>query len=79
MRDLPPPALAAGWVGDLKKLADPKQRELARTLYDGRQTDIATICATLGISRATLYRALKHRDETPGATSEAHRLGHNPP
>ncbi len=40
-------------------LADAKQLELARTLYDGGQTDIATICRTLGISRATLYRSLK--------------------
>jgi hypothetical protein len=31
----------------------------ARTLYAGRQTDIATICRTLGLSRATLYRYLK--------------------
>ena len=40
-------------------LTDAKQLELARTLYDGGQTDIDTICATLGISRATLYRYLK--------------------
>ena len=31
---------------------------LARKLYDS-DTDVATICTTLGISRATLYRALK--------------------
>jgi len=43
--------------GRPKKLADPKQLALARRLYaDGGQTDIATICKTLGISRATLYR-----------------------
>src|SRR5215203_1247732 len=40
-------------------LADPKQLALARRLYQDGQTDIATICRTLGISRATLYRALK--------------------
>ena len=45
--------------GRPKKLADPKQLALARTLYADGQTDIATICRTLGISRATLYRALK--------------------
>lgn len=45
--------------GRPRKLTDPKQLELARTLYAGGQTDIATICATLGISRATLYRTLK--------------------
>jgi DNA invertase Pin-like site-specific DNA recombinase len=45
--------------GRPKKLADPTQLTLARTLYDGGQTDIDTICRMLGISRATLYRALK--------------------
>jgi len=45
--------------GRPKKLADPKQLALARQLYHAGQTDIATICQTLGVSRATLYRALK--------------------
>ncbi len=48
--------------GRPKKLADPKQLALARRLYEDGQTDIATICRTLGISRATLYRALKQDD-----------------
>jgi len=53
-------ARARGRLGGRpKKLVDPKQLELARTLYAGGQTDIGTICQTLGISRATLYRALK--------------------
>ena len=57
-------ARARGRLGGRpKKLTDVKQLELARTLSDGGQTDIATICRTLGISRATLYRALK---ECPG-------------
>jgi DNA invertase Pin-like site-specific DNA recombinase len=50
--------------GRPKKLADAKQLELARTLYAGGQTDITTICRTLGISRATLYRALKEHGST---------------
>jgi DNA invertase Pin-like site-specific DNA recombinase len=45
--------------GRPKKLADPKQLALARRLYADGQTDVATICRTLGISRATLYHALK--------------------
>jgi DNA invertase Pin-like site-specific DNA recombinase len=55
--------------GRPRKLADAKRLELARTLYDGGETDIATICATLGISRATLYRALQERtaDRSPTA------------
>lgn len=45
--------------GRPKALADPKQLALARRLYQDGETDVATICRTLGISRATLYRALK--------------------
>jgi AcrR family transcriptional regulator len=55
--------------GRPKKLADAKQLELARALDEGGQTNIATICATLGISRATLYRYLKNRDGDPTATA----------
>ena len=53
-------ARSRGRVGGRpKKLTDPKQLELARALYAGGQTDVETICRTLGISRATLYRAVK--------------------
>ena len=45
--------------GRPRKLADPKTLALAQKLYADGETDIATICQTLGISRATLYRALK--------------------
>ncbi len=56
-------ARARGRMGGRpKKLGDATQVALARTLYDGGQTDIATICRTLGVSRATLYRSLKGRD-----------------
>jgi len=52
-------ARARGRLGGRpKKLADPKKLALAQQLYDAGQTDIATICRTLGISRATLYRSL---------------------
>jgi DNA invertase Pin-like site-specific DNA recombinase len=45
--------------GRPKKLADPKQLALAQALYDAGQADVATICKTLGVSRATLYCRLK--------------------
>ncbi len=45
--------------GRPKKLADPKQLALAQTLYDSGNADVATICKTQGVSRATLYRHLK--------------------
>jgi DNA invertase Pin-like site-specific DNA recombinase len=65
-------ALARGRLGGRpKKLIDGKQLELARTLYHGGQADIATICQTLGISRATLYRALKGGDADPAARGPA--------
>jgi DNA invertase Pin-like site-specific DNA recombinase len=55
-------ARARGRLGGRpKKLADPKKLALAQKLYEDGQTDIATICQTLGISRATLYRTLKPR------------------
>ena len=44
--------------GRPKKLATPAKLALARTLYDGKRHSVAEICATLGVSRATLYRAL---------------------
>ncbi len=64
-------ARARGRLGGRpKKLRDAKQLELARALYDGGQTDVATICATLRISRATLYRALnEHPGPAPSAPS----------
>src|SRR5829696_5147979 len=45
--------------GRPKKLADPKQLAMAQALYDGKQADVATICTTLGISRATFYRYVR--------------------
>ena len=42
--------------GRPKALADAKQVAMAQALYDGGQADVATICRTLGISRATFYR-----------------------
>ncbi|MDQ3694397.1 MAG: recombinase family protein [Chloroflexota bacterium] len=62
-------ARARGRLGGRpKKLADAKQLALARRLYDGGQTDIDTICRTLGISRATLYRALKQPAVDPASS-----------
>src|SRR5215210_458884 len=55
-------ARARGRIGGRPKaLADPKQVALAQALYDGGRTDIETICRTLGISRATLYRYVSPR------------------
>jgi len=44
--------------GRPKALGDPQKLALARALYANRQTPIDTICRTLKVSRATLYRYL---------------------
>src|SRR5215213_1618165 len=63
-------ARARGRLGGRpRKLADAKQLELARTLYADGEADIETICATLGISRTTLYRALKRSPRMPVAAT----------
>ena len=63
-------ARARGRLGGRpRKLADPKKLALALALYDGGQADIATICQTLGVSRATIYRALKERPGAGGAAA----------
>src|SRR5918998_1327020 len=53
-------ARARGRTGGRPKvLAEPKKRARAQALYDGGQADVATICKTLGISRATFYRYVR--------------------
>ncbi len=53
-------ARARGRTGGRPKvLADVKKQALAQALYDGGQADVATICRTLGISRATFYRYVR--------------------
>jgi DNA invertase Pin-like site-specific DNA recombinase len=52
-------ARARGRMGGRPKKLTPKQIELARRMHADRQTDVATICQTLGITKSTLYRILK--------------------
>jgi len=53
-------ARARGRIGGRPKaLTDPKQVALAQALYDRGQADADTICRTLGISRASLYRYIE--------------------
>jgi len=44
--------------GRPKKLGTPTKVALAQALYDDKRQSVAEICTTLGISRATLYRAV---------------------
>ena len=52
-------ARARGRVGGRPKKLSAKQVALAKRMHADKQTDIATICQTLGISKATLYRILR--------------------
>jgi DNA invertase Pin-like site-specific DNA recombinase len=50
-------ARARGRVGGRpKKLATPQKVAMAQSLYEDNKSAVADICATLGISRSTLYR-----------------------
>jgi DNA invertase Pin-like site-specific DNA recombinase len=51
-------ARARGRLGGRPKALDAKKAALAQSLYDSREHSIADICATLRISRATLYKYL---------------------
>jgi len=51
-------ARARGRVGGRPKKLTDKQVALAKRMHADKQTDIATICQTLGISKSTLYRIL---------------------
>ena len=59
-------ARARGRTGGRPKvLADAKKVAMAQALYDGGQADVATICKTLGISHATLYRSVRPPSREP--------------
>jgi AcrR family transcriptional regulator len=49
----------------------PERLEAARQLYDSRQHTTAEIAATLGVSRATIYRSLS--DTAGGVSTRASR------
>src|SRR5450755_496031 len=49
-------ARARGRLGGRPRALDAKKAALAQSLYDSREHSIADICATLRISRATLYK-----------------------
>ncbi|MEI8234257.1 MAG: recombinase family protein [Verrucomicrobiota bacterium] len=51
-------ARARGRLGGRPKSMDSKKIEMARSLYDSGKSSIADICATLNVSKATLYRYL---------------------
>jgi DNA invertase Pin-like site-specific DNA recombinase len=53
-----------GRKGGRRTKLTPKQLQIARELYESKQTtNVADICKTLGISRATFYRYVKPGQE----------------
>lgn len=54
-------ARARGRTGGRPTVWTPEKLEVARSMYAGRQHDIAAIARVVGVSRASVYRAL-----TPG-------------
>ncbi len=52
-------ARARGRVGGRKRALTPAQVQMARELLADRQRDVASVAATFGVNRATLYRALR--------------------
>jgi len=56
--------------GRPKALGDPQKLALARALYANKQTPIDTICRTLKVSRATLYRYLAAHTTAGAAAPE---------
>jgi DNA invertase Pin-like site-specific DNA recombinase len=51
-------ARARGRKGGRPTVWTPAKRQLARQMYDSRAHDVATIARVLGVSRASVYRAL---------------------
>jgi DNA invertase Pin-like site-specific DNA recombinase len=49
-------ARSRGRKGGRRTTLTPKQVQILRELYKSQQTNVADICKTLGISRATFYR-----------------------
>jgi DNA invertase Pin-like site-specific DNA recombinase len=52
-------ARARGRTGGRPPVLTPQKLAVARQLYDSRQHTVAAIAATLGVSRASLYRHLR--------------------
>lgn len=59
-------AVRGGRAGGRPALLTSEQAAKARELYSGNELTVAQIGAKLGVSRATVYRALAERDGVPG-------------
>ena len=57
-------ARARGRVGGRPRALDAKKAAIAQDLYKRKTHSVVEICRTLGISRATFYRAIKATEST---------------
>jgi DNA invertase Pin-like site-specific DNA recombinase len=64
-------ARARGRRGGRPTVMSPGKAAVARQLYDARQHTVAEIAATLGVSRATIYRSLATAAAGPDADASA--------
>lgn len=51
-------ARARGRVGGRPTVWTPEKLQVAQSMYDSREHDIAAIARVVGVSRASVYRAL---------------------
>ncbi|WP_425580842.1 recombinase family protein [Terrabacter lapilli] len=55
-------ARARGRNGGRPTVWTPEKLKVARSMYDSREHDVASIARVVGVSRASVYRALAHSD-----------------
>jgi DNA invertase Pin-like site-specific DNA recombinase len=60
-------ARARGREGGRRPVMTPDKVKIARELYDARELTVGRIAATVGVSRATIYRALGSRADDQAA------------
>src|SRR4051812_38226147 len=64
-------ARARGRKGGRPTVWTPAKLQLARQMYDSREHDVATIARVLGVSRASVYRALANGSTAVLTTAES--------
>src|ERR1035437_6920152 len=65
-------ARVRGRTGGRPLVMTPEKLQTARTMYDSRDYDVATIGRVLGVSRASVYRALADGDASTVSPGDSH-------
>lgn len=69
-------ARARGRKGGRPTVWTPEKLEVARSMYASRQHDIAAIARVVGVSRASVYRALSTPSESSARKPESMAIAH---